>query len=410
MGLFTTGALRGSALGRLFASCLEALRAGNKQAIDGKLLADTPGTLLSNLYQVNGVTPAWYWGQINSDVVVVLIDGATTFQMGLSCLSGFFQVSPAGFNTWANDAAQALYNELLRVGRWQSTASFVVGGYSAGGMVGTLLADQRWRRDVTRRVGIHTFGSPRVTTRALADSEENLPCVRWMSTDDPIPLLPLRFADAPWVVAVQGPIAAIQAGTYCHWAGGWELIPGQVGRRAELPSTAAVSPVSSLGAWLTSSDQAIVGSHSIGGYSQAMILEYNLIVNANANPLRWSPPEVSDTQQRRFYNQQQREVAASIASAEERQNAYPVQIPQGNVWVAVRLGRVWTVQFGGVQVAISRSKKAAKGLARLMNEAFRRLQRTAVVDPNALTTQLDGYLVAASDPTGAFRPVLNTTF
>jgi hypothetical protein len=172
---------------------------------------------------------------------------------------------------------------------------------------------------------------------------------------------------------------------------------------------AAVHPVTSIITWLWNIDQTSGTGHTIGEYVASLAAEVALLTVPNTPLPNPAPAEVGGRSLRLEMNRAEHQFAANIANAEGRQNAVPVSIPTTEVWRAVRLGRTWVVTLGTVMVAIGGSKKSARGLARLMNDAFRRLQRTAVVDPIALQGQLDAYLQAAADPAGPFRPVLNTT-
>ena len=91
-----------------------------------------------------------------------------------------------------------------------------------------------------------------------------------------------------------------------------------------------------------------------------------------------------------------------------RQNAQPVNIPDAQLFVAVKTGRVWYVTFGGIVIASAPHKRRARALAREGNAWLRRLQNEAVVYTNDLGSQFLAYLEVASDPASGFTPTINT--
>ncbi|HET9309357.1 MAG TPA: hypothetical protein VFO46_25305 [Candidatus Sulfotelmatobacter sp.] len=413
MSILLNGAVEGHALGKLLITALNYLRQGNQPYVDSLLSTDTPGVIASTLYPANGGNLAFYVARLNAGVVVVLVSGIESLQAAAGLYSGYWPATNnlgGSVNSWSQAQADAIKALLIAKGWWGGSANFIAAGHSAGGTVAPILADTMKQAFPSYRVCWHTFGSPRLGMLDRAQVAERTPGARWFWHADPVPLLPLRFADAPWLVPVLGYIPLLHAGLYVHWRGGWQLIPGEVGHPEELPVDAAVSPVTSIATWLANIESEPNSGHNVHEYQAFMEAECSLLTNTDVNPTRLEPVEQPESLQRRVVNRVEAQFAESIANAEHRQNAIPVVIPTPEVWKAVRQGRIWIVTLGDQQIAIAGGKKAARGLARLMNEAFRRLQRTAVVDPTALTQQLDAYLVAASDPAGAFRPVMNTTF
>jgi Lipase (class 3) len=413
MGAISSSADRSTALGSFLVTALRIL---NQQDIAQLRywITQQEGTIASDKYVPASATyPAFYIALGTSFSTLILIDGCTTLQLCAGLVGGYSAplvgASPSYINTWAAAARDIVLTTLGGMAA-PNLALVSVGGHSGGGVVAQLVADRLKSQDLTRRVRWQTFGQPKTGRIAAARAADRTPGVRWMWWLDPIPVVPLTFEDAPFLLAVVGLPTMIQWSQMCHWEGGYQLVPNAVGHPEELPTGSSISPFSSVAAWINARESGSGTNHAIADYEGFMRAEVPFHTTPQSNLRHVAPVETPPAQDRSLRTQAERQVVQSIVNAEHRQNAVPVSIPTQQVFVATRLGRIWVVQFGGVTVAVCATKRGARSIARQMNLAFRRLQATPVVDPVALQTQLTAYLAAASDPTGPFRPVMNTSF
>jgi Lipase (class 3) len=411
MGVLRTYADRSFGLGLKIVTALKLLHQQDKAQLDFFLGNDEGGIITSKMLPPVGNTPGYYLGSTVTGQVVALIDQVDSIAMAAALIDGYSSllrgIPPA--NIWADGISDLLLAQLNSLS-FPAYNTLTVGGHSGGGLIAQLLADKWLRAHPGTTVRWHTFGQPRTSGESRAVLGASTPGVRWMWHADPVPLLPFRFTDAPFLTPIVGIPTMIQWSNTVHWEGGWQLVPGQVGHPEEVPTSAAVAVFTNVAAWLYEFANGLNTGHSIFEYEGYMINEASYYNTPTSSLRQLATTERPANVDRRAETQQERQVVQTIVNAEARQNAVPVAIPDPQVFEAVRFGRIWTVEFGGVQVAISPSKRGARGLAREMNLALRRLQRAPVVDPAAFGTQMQAYLAAASDPAGGFRPVMNTTF
>jgi hypothetical protein len=162
-------------------------------------------------------------------------------------------------------------------------------------------------------------------------------------------------------------------------------------------------------AWLANQDIGVDSGHSIQVYAARLRTMVPLQPALPLAVIRNPPMPRHPQPAAREIVQHAAAVAGTIVSVARQQMEGPLIIPTQNLFIAVRVGKIWRVRFGGVDVAIAPFRRRARGLALAGNNFLRRLQREAVVSPEDLAIQFTAYLAAASDPESGFRPQLNTT-
>jgi hypothetical protein len=389
------------------------LNNGQKAQIDALVTAIEEAPRQTKAVLTSGTIPTFYIAEGQSGWTICLIDGCTTSGLATALVDGYTPPITGATQYFANRWADISSDYIVGVLQSMSADSdlyVTVAGHSGGGIVAQLVADKLKFSFPANHIRWHTFGSPKCSYLSRARVADKTPGVRWIWHLDPIPLFPLTFTDAPFLLPVVGLRTIISWSQFVHWEGGWQLVPDAVGHPEELPTSASVSPFQSVAAWLFSSETGSGTNHAIADYETFMGNEAAFYEHPASNLPAVAPVEAPPATSSRLLTNAEQQVVANIVNAENVQNAQPVAIPGPQVFLAQRQGRVWFVTFGGVVVSISASRRSARGLARLMNDAFRRLQRAAVVDPVAFNTQLGEYFVAATDPSGGFRPTMNTTF
>jgi len=337
-------------------------------------------------------------GAVNSALATGLWDGYLARQLG--------NTIPV-VNEWTKDRAAGLLGQIQSLGGpWPF--KWFLAGHSAGGAILTTLAA---RRDTTPGMtarDIVTFGSPRAFGTQSANSMLNVPTVRVMNHDDWVPLLPPHVGLGSSIGWAVGSNSRQRFLTFCHTSGGLQLnANGTTNQRlipdgAQLPSGISIiaSIVASYGTNLP------FVSHTIENYIDRL----KLLVGVD--PLRnyaggGADEDVVPVTPSQIRAEENR-TSSAIFHTGAVQNSTPLNIPTDRAFKAFRLGRVWYVRFGDLQIVCAPNRKRAQALAAAGNNFLRRLQRQAIVDPATLAQQMTTYLQLAADPSSGFSPTLNT--
>jgi len=384
--------------------------AGPKFNIDAALQPLLRDGFNSTYYPATDLLPAWYWGG-NNVRQIVYFDGVTTARHSAGLIAGYSAgpdpVTPVQRNTWLN--AWADYVLLLRSqGHAQDSEYLDLVGYSAGGAVAVFLADMFVRRRSLVRRKVITFGAPRSGTPLMRERLSRSSVTRWMNDADPIPLIPPRLTDCPALIAVQSPLTAVRWGNYVHQAGGIELDSVGTMTPATLPSLASMDVIGSLASWYFQEVEDPTNPHALNTYEQRLQLALGTFAVPRLAEGGIGGGEDADENDRRDITRDQARTRAAIQDAGHAQNAVPIVVPELQLFQAVRLNRIWCVYFGDTLVIQAPREDRARHIARAGNDFLRSLPKQALVDPIALVTQMEQFLLFASTPGSGFTPTLRT--
>jgi hypothetical protein len=153
-----------------------------------------------------------------------------------------------------------------------------------------------------------------------------------------------------------------------------------------------------------------------GNGNQHSVAEYHAALQAwiDANPLpRERPPtpapiERPNVQDRRELNRQEAAAVEVLFELGRRQNIEPPVLPKPRVLTAFKNGDIWVVAFGDTVIAVGPSRRRAQALARFGNYFLRRLFAQALVEPDAIVTELQNFFTNATTPGAGFNPLLQT--
>lgn len=345
-------------------------------------------------------------------ICLVLIDGVrnqTMAQLVIDGYSGgFFESTPDPRNLYFEDEAHLIADDMTRLGLWGSELTLFA-GYSAGGAVAMHMPFYRpFPRTGPQLMRAVSFGAPRAsgpsrTTEMGVIAQRE----RYFFFDDPIAAFPLRSGTYTWLPFLIGSRPARRWANFVHPTSGIQINADLGYTYVNDPTGVVIDAPTAFDVWLNGLNSEALSPHNLTRYISAFPAAVETgrshtgqIPGPQERPESLPPREIS-AQERRTVN--------LVRELQQTQDETPLVIPRERLAIAYRQGRVWYVAFGGTVIMSTPSRRRARGAANELNAFLRRMQSTAIVDPAAVTAQMEAYLAAASDPTSGIRPTLNTT-
>jgi len=352
----------------------------------------------------------WFGGTNTRSLL--LIDGVRTQSQSTHLLLGYQHLAGVGViqgnNTWMNDRATEIFNR-IGANNFFISEHLDFAGYSAGGAVATAMVAGILTREFRPKMKLSTFGAPRTGHQNIRDGMSNLPIARWMTSGDPIPLVPLRLQDAPSIAAIVPWTIILSWSNFIHSRGGISIAPNGVTTDSVLPTEASAAPVTSVASWLWGIEDDPTNPHSLVSYYNALTAAVAATQTPQQVELEVAGGEHVNRVERREANRERQQIEDAIFTRASEQTAENIVTPAITLFQAFRQGRVWYVRFGDQVVIIAGPEKRARHIARAGNDFCRSLQKQAVVSPETLLGQMSAFLAQAQDPAGLFRPPINTT-
>lgn len=390
---------------------ITALRYPDPVAFIREILLPELGVFDNEIYvPVNAGCPAWYAAR-SGEVTVLVVDGASLLSHFTGIVDGWSGVLQSGYrdpyNDWFQRNSGFIRNRLQEARMWQ-VQTLKAAGWSAGGGIVEHLGDfSEINTPYWPTTDIVTFGAPRPfgdTIRRACEAHATI--TRYMNDEDPVPLCPPRLADLPALPFAIGIRAANRWGNFMHPITGWKMTAEGFINASALPSAAGVRMVVSLASWLYEFRSGLEGPHSIWEYQRRL----NVHGPFDRPP---APPRVDIADHTREVpvqqmNRAERQAFRDVLVLQQRQNEAPLIIPGPDKFKHEKLGRQHFVSFRGQVIASSTSKRKMIGIARDLNDMFKRLQTAALVDTKALRQTIETYLDEAADPAGDFSPIMST--
>lgn len=285
-----------------------------------------------------------------------------------------------------------------------------LGGYSLGGAVAMLMptVSQGLPPGIVNSQ-VHTFGSPRPGGRTVSHIINGSTTVyRWMCDSDAVPLLPPHVNEFSGVVLAMGALPALRAQSFVHPAGGIVLHEDGSVTIADKPTPGNAFFTGALAGWLLNWDNGTYPGHAISNYLERLSLAHQRLTNAGH--LGGAAAEKPANVNRQEVRRQAQGYAYNLAALEAQQNSVALNVPDDQLFLAVRSSGAWTVKLGGETVIAAGNKRAARRAAREGNDLLRDLQHAAAVDVQALLERLTTYFALAQEPASGFAPLMNTTW
>jgi hypothetical protein len=382
----------------------------SKEAMD-YLVEQDGWTIADSGYQpASAVQSRAYYCLTADRRLFLFIDGCNTAADGQAVWDAYCgNIAGSGevFNSYFSFRGQQLRS--LVGGQSQVCQSMTVVGYSSGGPVGFWAI--KYITDVFSGPlpnELISFGSPKAAERVDYNIVPVGQYSTWFLADDPVPLIPPLISTWPRIMAGLSLWQGQRLDLFRGLPGGIMVgLSGQV-TPATMPPSSALLPTAQIGNWIYQTEQGIETPHAITVYVARLMLAVQALGGGQSIE-RASEPVPHETPT------PVREIRAAIASTVQtqftdasRQNAQPVIIPDGEAFTTQRKGKVWYVLFRGTPVAVAPRKRRAHGLANDGNAWLRRLQNEGQVYTQDLGNEIVQYLADASNPLGAFQPIMNS--
>ena len=362
----------------------------------------------SNFFPAGLVMPSWFWAG-NGIGLVVLIDGAATLHQCVQLVNSYGEApqQPRLFDTTTvlNAHAREIEDELVArvaLGTWR----ILLVGHSLGGAIASVLARRLMVRYPTAQIEVCTYGAPRAFRSVGAQAMRSVATTRWMTDEDPVPLLPFRPGDSTLTNFIVGQIVGNRWFAFRHTHGGRSISAAEWVTINDLPPTAVLSPGTSVAAWLFNQVGGANNYHALTTYVS------RLVPQTSSQPLnaavlkREAPIEPVGQAIPQGLKDERDEFVHRLFLRAASQTARPLVIPRRRLFKVERIGRVWGIYFQGVVFAFAPREDRARGLARAGNDFLRRLQIQGQVDPVSLAAQFLEYVQAATALDGGFVPPL----
>jgi len=400
-------------LASFLAACLFQFQSANYAANISAIIAANEGPLITSI-GIPGTSqcPTIFVARVNGGVIC-LVNGSETLAQATGYINGAIGgVVPFPFGatneylSTASGIVRALTDPLVL----GNDVPIIYAGFSLGGAVLTVRATSDMIRGKSPTPKLVTFGAPRALGDATVTSLTVRQSARYMMDADPIPLLPPRIEDAPWLIAFFNAARLQRFSLFRHVAGGFSMSPAGVIVKAFIPLLASVNFTTSLANWMWSFETGQNNQHSLINYRNA--IDQFILNNPPMNRHLPDPEPVEPRadQNRNDINVAARENVRLIFREAQQQNSVPVVVPAPTAFDVEKTGRIWSVTFGGQFVCVGPTKRKARAIKNFANEFLRRLQTAAVVDPTAIISQFPGYFDAATNPGNGFSPVMSTTW
>jgi len=371
--------------------------------------------LLPNGFQSKYLAPSnenvgVYYGGDNTRKIMYL-DGIVNTQQGTNLVLGyssFFGLQViSGPNNWVRLRLPIYYN-VMSEGHMQTPEYIDYVGYSAGAVVAQSLAWDQRRLQSVAKTKVFTFGGPRPGAHLVRDQSTRIPTVRYMTAADPIPLIPPRLQDAPLLVAALPIGVTLSWSNMVHTHGGIALWPDGTMVDAIGPPEAEINPGTSLADWYFAVEGDPANPHSMNWYVDALIAANERLRTPREKRIALAGGEDDDDTDRKDVNRARERTAKKIGYQQRSQNNVVANHPAIVLFKPTRLGRVWAVVFGDKIIAQGVREDTCRHICRAGNDFLRSLPKQGVVDPIALASQLEQFLIFASSPESEWRPTLKT--
>lgn len=353
----------------------------------------------------------YYWGG-DENRQLLIIDGVRSQQQASNLMDGYAPslglMAVQSNNAWVNDQATRIADQ-VQMSNFRLSANLDIIGYSAGGAVATAMAAGFQHQPNFPIVRLATFGAPRTGKENIRDGMTTVDLARWMTSADPVPLVPLRLQDAPQLALIVPVTVLLSWSSFVHSQGGISITPEGETTPSVLPPLASASPVSSVSSWLWGIEDDPSNAHSLVSYYNALLRAVQTSANVLQEDPRVGHGEPVDIPSRREVTAIRKRSESAIFTAASTQTAVNPEIPEHTLFQAFRSGRVWYVAFGDQTIIIAGPEKRARHIARAGNDFCRSLLKQAVVSPETILGQLNAFMVLAQDPTSGFVPTLKTS-
>lgn len=353
-----------------------------------------------------------WWAGETAEIVLVVLAGCSQLAHSQDYMAGCAgniidsRTQPVNA-TLARQAGETL--SVLEASGFTRAKRTIFAGHSLGGAIAEVMIGDRITDGLRAVSQVCTFGAPKPGNSTLARLVDTVERARWMSSDDPVPILPPTVDDTPFVLLAYALWSVIRFGNFVHPSGGISINPqGQI-NQAVLPPDALLNVSGSLAGWLLAIDGSSSSGHHITSYMGRLSLWLAAHPTPVAVPQGGPREQPNATGNSRIVNAERVRVTNAIRESADSRPSEHVQIPDTRLVRVRREGALYLVVWNENVIATASRRRTAQGLARRLNDTLRSLQHQPLINLPELRAQLTAYLDAAASPSGGFSPVLATS-
>jgi len=338
--------------------------------------------------------------------IEITVDGPSGLQGYANFVQAFGDTRPTLWNAHANDQSRVIATDIQeRV--TGDRRNILVHGHSQGSCIALATALRMKQAYPDAYVRCITFGGPKCVRGRAVDDLVPIHVTRWMTLNDPVPLVPLTTATPALAIAQHGIAEIRQWATWVH-VGSFSVLDG-----SETP-TARTEPdydpstlPGGVAGWLLSMATMRQSAHSQQTYADYLYAVANSGVQRNhTQPAAVHSDQVEEMKPQTL----QRVVRQSnerMRQQEILQLQTPTHVPEVWKWRYEKVSGVFNVFWGPYLVASTTRRKSASAVCRWGNRWQHAIQRKPVVERASLVEALAHYLTEAADPDSGFLPTMN---
>ena len=390
------------------------------QRLHGKLLSGSTATNVlaligkpdtSGLFSVNGAVPNWCWGLYGNDLVI-LIDGLSSVQQGAQLFatsqSGVVTSPIGGINSYALSAAKSIYSVVTQNGMPLSPA-VLVSGYSYGGALAQIVASLLNSMPFPAVVQCATFGSPRIGDTGFVNGLAPVTLRRYMNDDDPVPLFPPHFVEAPAASIAVGFGTVFAWSKYIQGHGGIVEFSDGTTLVSNLPPEFLPITEGQLAAWVSGATPPGGDAHSLFTYVSRVALSAAREAQAKTPANTGSGPEVYSPVTLQTFLADAATFAAALKVALALEGKTVLYVPPVYRPRVIFSFDTYHVNWMGYTIADCPTKSNAKTIAKYIFKAMRELVDANPTYSGSMQNAWRDFLTAAANPANGFLPPLNVT-
>lgn len=347
--------------------------------------------------------------------VIVCMNGTTTAEQGAALVLGYLlgpdnsELALGVNRTLALMGETSLFDVLEEQQRGKEHCIF--GGHSLGGAVLMFQALRQWRRSRQCNVSIATFGSPKPGGLNFSLAFREIPCVRYMTRGDPVPLVFPNPTQAPLANVLFTYTESTNVSRFVQVDGGTQFTSTGGLEARDIPSDPPVITELSLGSWLATLAADAQNAHSMTNYLGNMEA-YCATLPPEAPILPPIAPAErrGHEQTRRELVAQQVEVGRALVAQRDTPGQAPPLVPRYQAFRAEKAGTLWGVTFRGQWIAWAMRRKRATHMAFLGNRFLKEMLKVGIFYPDEYTLEYENWMRDAAQGGHGITPRLPVEF
>jgi len=336
----------------------------------------------------------------------ISIDGPSGLQGYANFVEAFGDTRPTLINAHANDMSREIFTYIQERVEGDRK-NILLHGHSQGSTIALALALRMKNAYRDALVRCITFGGPKCLRGAIVSEYDAIHVTRWITINDPVPLIPVTTA-TPAIAAAQVGLRELREwSSWVHIGSVGVLDGGSVVTARTQPDYDPSTVPGGVAGWLSSMALMRTSAHSQQTYSDFLYA----VATAGVERNHTQTPAIAAAQVEEMPPQAiQRAVRQSterLRRAEILQLQTPAHVPDVWRWRYEKVGGVFNVYWGPYLTMSTMRRRNASAVVKWGNRWQSAIQRKPVVERASLVEALAHYLTEAADPQSGFTPTMN---